>query len=680
MSHACCQPKSSSATGIQLGRWSWWRGPGRELGCVLLGGALLVAGYLVGHQGGPQALRWSLLLAAAVLTSLGTFPEALQETLKLRVGVDFLMFVAASGAAVLGHPEEGAFLLFLFGAGAAGEGLAMGQARSAIDALAKLAPPTALRLDDAGATTEVPVESLAIGDRVLVRPFDRLPMDGTIEDGHSDIDQSALTGESVPVARGPGDEVFAGTVNGGGKLVLRATKAAGETMLAKVVKMVEEAQAQRSPAQQMTDKIEKFYVPSVLGAALLIAVLPPLFDHSALHANHSYWQLFAGHTDAVENDTGWFYRAMAFLTAASPCALAIGVPAATLCGIARAARLGVLVKGGAHLETLGKLKALCFDKTGTLTEGRPVVVAVRGEKCGPACNAVHAPGCVGSPEELLALAAAIEQHANHPLADAIVAAARADAAAAARLSGMSAEKVEQVPGQGIEGTVGNRRVLIGRPPKGEGWWTDAVEAAQVDGQTVVAVSLDGSMAGLIGLRDQPRADSAEAVRNLRALGLGPLTILSGDHARAAAAVAALVGIDKVEAGLLPQDKLDRIAALSQSDGPVGMVGDGVNDAPALARADLGIAIGAMGTAVAIETADIVLMGTDLKRLPRAIALARQVRQIIIQNLVIAFGVMAVVAPLGALGYADLGVAVILHEGSTVVVVLNALRLLRAQRD
>ncbi len=480
----------------------------------------------------------------------------------------------------------------------------------------------------------------------------------------------------MPVARGVGDEVFAGTVNGGGKLVLRATKAAGETMLAKVVTMVEEAQKESSPAQRMTDKIEKVYVPLVLVAALLIATLPPLFDHSAIHAGHSYWQLFAGHIDNEGNDTGWFYRAMAFLTAASPCALAIGVPAATLCGIARAARLGVLVKGGAHLETLGKLKSLCFDKTGTLTEGRPVVVAVRGEKCGIACGTVHVAGCPSAPQELLALAAVIEQHANHPLADAIVKAAKADGATGARLQALHADQVAQVAGQGIQGMVDGRRINIGRPPKGEGWWTAAVQAAQLDGQTVVAVSSDDSMVGLIGLRDQPRLDSAEAVKALRAIGVDSLTILSGDHAQAAKSVAAQVGIDLVEADLLPQDKLDRIAALSGSHGPVGMVGDGVNDAPALARADLGIAIGAMGTAVAIETADIVLMGTDLKRLPQAIQLARHVGAVIKQNLFIAFGVMAVVAPLGALGYADLGVAVVLHEGSTVIVVLNALRLLR----
>lgn len=647
---------------------------------MLIGGALLGAGALTHHWNGPEALRWGLVGSAALLTSLGTFPEAVAETLKLRLGVDFLMFVAALGAALLGHPEEGAFLLFLFGAGAAGEGLAMGQAKSAISALAQLAPATALRLDAAGAACEVKVEDLAVGDRVQVRPFDRMAVDGVIEEGRSEVDQSALTGESVPVARAAGDEVFAGTVNGSGLLVVRATKGAGETMLAKVVTLVEEAQTQRSPAQRMTDRIEKFYVPTVLIAALLIAALPPLFDHSAIHAGHSYWQLFAGHADGEGNDTGWFYRAMAFLTAASPCALAIGVPAATLCGIARAARIGVLVKGGAHLETLGRIKALCFDKTGTLTEGRPVVVAVRAQMCAPSCASSHAGDCAagGAPEELLAVAAAIERHANHPLADAIVRAAQADPATARRLKELDAAQVSQVPGHGIRGSLNGSVYEIARPPAGEGWWSGAVKAAQLDGQTVVAVSKDGSMAGLIGLRDQPRADSAQAVKALRAMGIGPLTILSGDHAQAAQSVAAQVGIDRVEAGLLPKDKLDRISALSHSHGPVGMVGDGVNDAPALARADLGIAIGAMGTAVAIETADIVLMGTDMKRLPQAIGLARRVKAVTVQNLVIAFGVMAVVAPLGALGYADLGLAVVLHEGSTVVVVLNALRLLRAQ--
>ena len=380
MSHACCNPTASaSATGIQLGRWSWWRGPGRELGCVALGGLLLLVGFLVGRGHGPEALRWPLLLACAILTSLGTFPQAFAETVKLHLGVDFLMFVAAAGAALLGHPEEGAFLLFLFGAGAAGGRAAMGQARGAIDSLAKLAPSTALRLDDAGTVSEVPVGSLAIGDRVLVRPFDRLPMDGVIEEGHSEIDQSALTGESVPVARSAGDEVFAGTVNGGGKLVLRATKAAGETMLAKVVKMVEEAQTQRSPAQRMTDKIEKYYVPAVLVAAVLIAVLPPLLLHPP---GRTFWMLFAGHIDADGADTGWFYRAMAFLTAASPCALAIGVPAATLCGIARARKAWRVGQGRGASGNLGSTEGVVFRQNRHADRGpASVVVAVRGEKC-----------------------------------------------------------------------------------------------------------------------------------------------------------------------------------------------------------------------------------------------------------------------------------------------------------
>ena len=640
-------PKAAQRKASLIVRAARWLAEHPEIALVLLGGLLLVNGWMVHLLDGPFWLRVALLAVSAVCTSTETFPEAIGALRQKRLDVDVLMFVAAGGAAALGHYEEGAFLLFLFGLGAAGEHLALSRARRSIKALTDVAPDSASVLDQQGRESTVPVEEVAVGARVVVRPFDRVPLDGRIDEGRSALNEAPITGESVPVDKAPGDEVFAGSINGEGRLEIVVTRPAGETTLARVIRMVEEAQASKSPTQLFTDRIEAVYVPIVFVATLLLIALPPLLT-----------------------EVSWgtaFYRAMAFLTAASPCALAIGTPAAILCGVARSAQMGVLVKGGAYLEALGRSEAIAFDKTGTLTRGEPAVVRV-----------VPAPGV--DEARVLAVAASIEAQVNHPLADAIV-----DAAADRGLAIPESDDVRQISGSGAEGLVEGERIAITKPAAvADSVAMDdsvrtAIDAAIGEGITVAVVADASRVLGFVGIADRLRDESPEVIRAIHALGVKRVTMLTGDHPEAARAIAERVGLDDWRAELLPEEKLAAIDGLSAEHGRVAMVGDGVNDGPALAQADVGIAMGGAGADVAMETADIVLMGSDLGRLPRAIGLSRFARRIITQNLVIALGVIAVVAPLGALGFATLALAVLLHEGSTVVVVLNSLRLLGYQR-
>lgn len=610
---------------------------------VVAAGVLLLAGFGVGLAEGPMWLRVSLLALSAVCASVRTFPEAIESVVGLRVNVDVLMFAAAIGAAVLGKYEEGAFLLFLFGLGASGEHLAMARAKGAIEALGRLAPETAMVLGEDGNAVETAVGDVAVGQRIRVRAFERVALDGEIIDGATSLDESTVTGESIPVDKGPGDELFAGTMNLGSAVVARVTRPASESTLQRVMRMVEEAQGERSGTEAFADRVERYYVPLVFVLTALVLFVPPL-------------------TFSAGEWGTWFYRAMAFMTAASPCAIAIGTPAAVLCGMARGARLGVLFKGGAALDALGEARAVALDKTGTLTEGRPVVKAV-----------VSADGL--SEGEVLRLAAAVESGVTHPLADAIVEEAGSRGVAVA-----SAADVKQVAGLGAVGRVGGVEVEVIRPDRFAGelpaGLRRAVDEGASAGRTLALVVADGYAVGVIALEDQLRADSADVVKRLRGLGLSRVVMLTGDHAATAAGIAAEVGIEDVRAGLRPEEKLKAIDELRGEHGSVAMVGDGVNDAPALAKADIGIAMGAAGADAAMETADVALMGRSLGRLPDAIELSRFSRLIVRQNLFLALGVIVVVAPLAAMGHVDLGPAVLLHEGSTVVVVLNSLRLLR----
>ncbi len=623
-----------------------WLGANPQLAMPLLGGIFLLAAYLIHVRSGSQWLRALMLVASFVCSSRFTGIELLHTLRQFRSNIDVLMFVAAAGAIALGKPEEGALLLFLFGIGTAGENLAMDRARRAIQSLADLAPDTAILRDRDGRERVVRVIDLQVGDQVIVRPFERMPVDGVVLSGNSAVDQSPITGESIPIEKAPGDGLFAGTINGDATLLMVVSHRSEETKLAKIIKLVAEAQTTKSPTQVLTDRVEKWYVPAVLVITASVLVLPPTIGHGE-------W-------------SKWFYNAMALLTAASPCAIAIGTPAAVLSGIARAARGGVLIKGGVHLENLGRIRAIAFDKTGTLTRGKAKVTDV-------------IPIGTLSADELLSLTASIEQEVStHPLAAAIV-----NEATARGLSVAASVDTKQTPGVGVAGCVNGKRVAVGRP-RPEQFAASAeleksVKSLESQGKTAVITLLEDVPVGVIGLADQPRDNVGEVLGALRRMGVRRTVMLTGDNSRVAAAVSKSVGTDEFFAELMPEDKVQKLKDLEQRYGRTAMVGDGVNDAPALAAATVGIAMGGAGTDVALETADVALMSDALEKLPEAIGLSRFSRRIIAQNLCIAFGVILIMAPAAALGVAKLGVAVVAHEGSTVLVVLNSLRLLVYKR-
>ena len=627
-----------------------WLARNPELARSLASGALLLAAVLAGRSGAaPQPAVLALFAGAYALGAWDLLRHGLGEIAagSFSFDIDLLMLVAAAGAAAIGAYAEGAFLLFLFSLAHALEHYAMGKARHAISALADLAPPTARVVAD-GREAEVPVGEVRVGQVVLVLPGERVPTDGTVRSGASSVNQAPITGESVPVEKGPGAEVYAGTVNGEGALEVVTTRAAGDRTLDRVVRLVEEAQTQKAPTQRFTDRFARVYVPVVLVAVAALIVAPPLLGLLAWRES--------------------FYRGMTMLVAASPCALALGTPAAVLAGIAQAARRGVLIKGGEYLEALGTLRALALDKTGTLTNGRPEVTEL-----------VPLPGVAA--DELLGVAAAVERRSQHPLARAVV--RRAEAAS---LSLPEAGDLGSVTSRGVRSTVGGEPVEIGSLRL---WQDDAVavdpavraavERLQADGQSAMAVRAGGRWLGAIGLADQPRPTAREAVAELHALGVRPVVMLTGDHRLVGEAVGRAVGADAVVADLLPEGKVAAIEALVREHGQCGMVGDGVNDAPALARATVGIAMGGAGTAAALETADVALMADDLGMLPFAVGLSRRARGVIRQNVGIALAVIALLIVASLTGLIGIGVAVLLHEGSTLAVIANALRLLTYER-
>ena len=549
------------------------------------------------------------------------------------------MIVAALGAAALGQWTEGALLLVLFSLGHALEHVATDRARHAIEALADLAPKTALVLRD-DAELEVPVEQLLRGDRVLVRPGQRVPADGVVLEGSSAVDQAAITGESMPVDKVIGSQVFAGTVNGDGLLEAEVSKLAQDSSLARMVQLVAEAQTEKSPTQRFVTGFEKVFVPLVLVGVVALIGVPLLMGLPFAES---------------------FYRAMAVLVAASPCALAIATPSAVLSGVARAARGGVLIKGGVHLENLRALRAIAFDKTGTITTGRPSVTDVIALQ--------------GDDAALLSTAASLESRSSHPLAQAVVQAARSRS-----LRWPAADDVQAINGKGMRALVSGERVSIGslRLFDSDGvpdHVRQQVRRLEALGRTTMLVRRNGAFVGLLGLADTPRPGMRAVFARLASMGVRQTIMLTGDNEQVARAVAASVGITDVRAGLMPEEKVQIVDALVREHGQVAMVGDGVNDAPAMARATIGIAMGGAGTDVALETADVALMGDDLSRLPFAIALSRAAHTIIQQNLWVAFGVVALLIPATLFGWASMGIAVLIHEGATVLVVVNALRLL-----
>ena len=602
----------------------------RELLFSLMAGLLVLVGWLgQAFFGYPAWLATSLFVAAYLFGGWDVSQHAWHALREKKFDTDSLMIVAAIGAAFLGEFAEGALLLFLFSLGHALEERALDRARRAVRALADLAPKTALVKRD-GQEQELPVEALQLEDVVIVRPGVRIPVDGVILSGNSGVDQSSVTGESLPVDKAAGDKVFASTVNGEGALEVKVTRLAKDSTLARVMKMVEEAQAQKSPTQQTMEKFERVFVPAVLILTLLVIVMPPLFG-------------FPFHES--------FLRAMTLLVAASPCALALGTPATILAGVAQAARNGVLVKGGAHLENLGRLKAIAFDKTGTVTHGQPEVTDV---------VAIQESG--KKEADVLSLAAGAESRSAHPLAQAIVRAARTQDVPVAVM-----DEVESLTGRGLRAVSNGKTIWIGnRKLMDEARVTlpvDALQKAetfQQAGKTLMWIAEEKTALGLIALADTLRKEAAPTMKALQQTGVAHTIMLTGDNTRSASAIAKEIGSTEYRADLLPEDKLTVIRELVNQYGQVAMIGDGVNDAPALANATVGIAMGGAGTDVALETADVALMGDDLSKLPFAVGLGRATRSIIMQNLAIALGVIVLLVIASLTGLISIGVTVVFH--------------------
>ena len=591
----------------------------------------------------PSELSLVLYLAAYLLAGWDTAIHAWHALRTRTFDTDLLMIAAALGAAFLGEYAEGALLLFLFSLSHTLEDRILDRARGAISALADLTPKTAL-IQRAGKLIEIPVEQLVLGDQVVVRPGTRIPVDGHITSGSSSVNQAPVTGESLPVDKIITDKVFAGSLNGEGALEVQVTRLAKDSTLARVSQMVEQAQAGKSPTQLLTDRFMRWFVPAVLIGDLLLILIPPLFG---VPFNES------------------FARAMVLLVAASPCALALGTPAAIMAGVAQAARNGVLVKGGIYLENLGRLKAIAFDKTGTITKGELQLTDVLST------DSVNE-------TELLALAAAIEKRSAHPIAKAIVQGAENQQLALPEVS-----KVEALTGSGMRAEYQTQQVWIGSTRALNQTTTNIdsdflMQAKSLAGQgkTTMAISLGDRLLGLLAVSDTIRPNIETTIGKLSDLGIAHTVMLTGDNQQAAQHIANQVGVDEVRAELMPGDKVAAVQDLVNIYQETGMVGDGVNDAPALAQATVGIALGGASTDVALETADVVLMADDLSKLPFSIGLGRATRSLILQNLVIALGVTAFLMVAALSGLAGLGVAVIIHEGSTLLVALNALRLLR----
>ncbi|MFN4293473.1 MAG: heavy metal translocating P-type ATPase [Thermoflexales bacterium] len=669
-------PHSSSFARVR----AWFTPMRLEAACVAITFVAMMAGLITSNMDVNPTVPALFYLVAYVSGGIFGVQAGVESLRRFQIDVDLLMVLAALGAVVIGSPFEGAMLLFLFSLSNVLQAYALGRTRSAIQALMKLRPDQALVKRD-GETVLMPIEQLAIGDRILVRPGERVPLDGIVVEGESTLDQSSLTGESMPVGKRVGDMVFAGTVNQSGSLEVRVTKLARDSTIARLIQMVEEAQSQKAPTERFLDKFEQVYAVGVILFTLLLMIIPPAFFNAPFEAS--------------------LYRAITVMVVASPCALIISTPASILSAIANGARRGILFKGGAHLERAGQIDIVAFDKTGTLTVGKPTVtdvmiIPLNAPDCDDqADDAADDPCLPDIPEHirreqeniLLALAAAVESKSEHPLALAIV-----DTAKHRGLNIPEATDFVNATGKGVRARVafmGGLTIAIGNPRYFADYQVAGMTRAmrrvvqlQDEGKTSVLVAKinegRANILGVIAIADVVRPSALGVIKRLRELGVKRTVMLTGDNERVARAVARQTGVDEFYADLLPADKVAQIKRLRDGAGKpneVAMVGDGVNDAPALASASLGVAMGAAGTDVALETADVVLMSDDLRNIPYAISLSRQARRVIIQNLAFAIAVIVLLV-IAALGFdLPLPIGVVGHEGSTVIVVLNGLRLL-----
>lgn len=620
-----------------------WRNP--KVLTAVAAGVLTLTGWLVGFAGVPEGVSIAPYVLAILVGGYYFGREAMEELVFERgVGIELLMTVAAVTAAALGAFGEAAILVFLYSISEAAEGYTEEKTRSAVKALMDLAPKRALVRRD-GREEEIPVEEVEVGDVFIVRPGEGVATDGAVVRGESRVNQAPVTGESMPVAKGVGGEVYAGSINGEGSLEVRATRAVADNTISRIIQMVEEAQERKGKSQRFIERFGAQYSPIVLLGGVAIALAPPL--------------LFGAEWSE------WITRATVFIVAAAPCALVISIPITLVASLGTGARQGVLIKGGVYVEELAKVRVVALDKTGTITHGAPEVtdVVALGAR---------------APTEVLAAAAAVERRSEHPLGRAVLGHAEAMGIAPAEAEGFRA-----ITGSGVAALLDGREVYVGSPAFFETrlgiGLDDAAEriaGLQEEGKTAVLVGDEASLWGILAIRDRVRPNAAKAIRELREAGIRKVVMLTGDNERTARVIAREVGIDQVHADLRPEDKVVHVRALGELHGHVAMVGDGVNDAPALAEATVGVAMGAAGTDVALETADVALMADDLEKLVYAFRLARRNQRVVRQNLglsVVVIGVLVVGAVVGAFG---LPLAVLGHEVSEFVVIANGLRMLR----
>jgi Cd2+/Zn2+-exporting ATPase len=636
--------------------WRDWLRRHPRVWPTALAGLLLLAALAAYWAASAAPLRDGLLIAATVI---GGFPVARAGWRTLRTtrrpDMNALMTVAVIGALALGEYAESSVVVFLFSLGELLEALTIDRARGAVRALMALRPPEATRRTPQG-EERVPVEALAVGDLVLIRPGERIPADGRVREGHSAVDQSPITGESLPVEKGVGDEVYAGTVNGPGALTVEVTRPASDSTLVRIIHLVEEAQERRAPSQRLVDRFAAVYTPAVVAGAALVATVPPLLGLGGL--------------------ADWLYRALVLLVIACPCALVISTPVAVVSGLAAAARAGILIKGGLYLEELARLRAVALDKTGTLTLGEPRLVGGECANHTPRQSPQECPECL----DLLAKAAAVEVRSGHPLARAVVRAAQ-ELGVADRYG--PAQRVESQPGRGVQGEVAGHAVRVGSHAyvhegrAEEDDFCQRVDAVSARGRTAVMVEDVCCASRAYGVvADTLRPEAPAVIRALKGMGILRTVMLTGDNPAVAERVARAAGVDEFQAGLLPHQKVEAVGALLERYGTVAMVGDGVNDAPALARASVGIAMGVVGSDVALETADVALMGDDLWGLPRAVRLGRRVAAVIRQNVAFSLATKAAFLALAVAGVATLWMAVFADVGVSLLVILNGMRLMQ----
>ena len=622
-------------------RSPFWRTP--RAVSVFASALLFVTGLALGLAGAPEVASVAAYLAAIAVGGVPIFRAALAGLRAKHMDMNVLMTAATVGAVAIGEWAEAASVVVLFAAGNALQVYAIDRTRGAVRALARLAPDEVL-VRRGGSETLVPAGEVAVGETVVVRPGERLALDAEVAEGETTVDESPVTGESTPVEKGPGDSVYSGSLNGGGGILVRVLREVSDSTLQRIARLVEEAQATKAPAEQFVDRFSRLYTPIVVAAAIVLAVVPPLLGG--------------------EFGT-WFYRALALLIIACPCALVISTPVTVVSGIGAASRRGILVKGGAALEAAGRLKALAFDKTGTLTEGRPVLSRVVA---------------LGGRDEtgVLALAAALERRSEHPLAHAIL-----SAVGGAGLPQVS--DFRSIAGRGAEGVVNGDRYLIGssrlfaeRQIALDGA-TRALEAVGAAGETPVVLGNEEAILAVFGVADAVRPDARATLESLRGAGVGKLVMLTGDAEAPARRIAEELGV-AYRSGLLPEQKVEAVRELVSEHGDAGMVGDGVNDAPALAASTVGFAMGAAGTDVALETADVALMQDDLPKLAEAVRLSRTAERIIKQNVAVSIAIKGLFVLLAPFGLVALWLAVLADMGTSIAVTLNGLRLFRAKGD